>query len=104
MVESLPEKADYHQSDLTAILQREALVNTQPDYNIFLVIGMVITVPMWIAMIWAEVRIVQKAGYSGWCFLWTLVPIANIVVFFIFAFRPWPIERRLASMETNVFR
>ena len=82
-------------------------MNTQPmspGDSVFFIVVMVAMVPIWIVTIWAEVRIVQKAGYSGWYFLWALVPIANIVAFFIFAFRPWPIEQRLASMEEKVFR
>jgi hypothetical protein len=53
--------------------------------------------------IWAYVRIVQKAGYSGWNVLWTFVPVANLVVFFIFAFGRWPIEDKIARLESKIF-
>ena len=56
-----------------------------------------------VAMVWAYVRIVQKAGFSGWYLLWMLVPIANIIVFFRFAFGRWPIEDRIADLESKVF-
>jgi uncharacterized membrane protein YhaH (DUF805 family) len=36
------------------------------------------------------VRIVQKAGYSGWWCLLLLVPIVNIVMIWVFAFASWP--------------
>ena len=38
----------------------------------------------------AWVKIITKAGYSGWWVLIGLVPIANIVMFLVFAFSDWP--------------
>jgi hypothetical protein len=47
---------------------------------------------------WA--KILSKAGYSGWWVLIVLVPfvgpLVGVVLFFIFAFSEWPIERHLA--------
>ena len=45
--------------------------------------------------IYVYVRIVRKAGYSGWWVLLGIVPIANLVVLVMFAFAEWPIERQL---------
>lgn len=42
-------------------------------------------------------RIASKAGYSGALSLLMLVPLANVVILFIFAFSEWPIERRLQA-------
>jgi len=36
------------------------------------------------------VNIVQRAGYSGWWVLVTLVPLVNIVMLWVFAFSRWP--------------
>jgi hypothetical protein len=36
------------------------------------------------------VKIIQKAGYSGWWILLWFVPIANIVMLWVFAFADWP--------------
>lgn len=36
------------------------------------------------------VKILRKAGYSGWWILIWLVPIANIVMLWVFAFSDWP--------------
>ncbi len=47
--------------------------------------------------VWAYVRIIQKAGYSGWWVLMGLVPIGNLVMLCLFAFKEWPIERELAA-------
>jgi Protein of unknown function (DUF805) len=43
----------------------------------------------------AFVRILHQAGYSGWWVLIGLVPVVNIVMFFVFAFRQWPVRREL---------
>ena len=36
------------------------------------------------------VRIVQKAGYSGWWCVLLIIPLVNIVFLWIFAFARWP--------------
>ena len=38
----------------------------------------------------ALVRIVQRAGYSGWWILIVLVPGANLLALWYFGFGPWP--------------
>ena len=42
---------------------------------------------------WMTVRILRKAGYSGWWSLLTLIPIVNIVMIWVFAFSDWPALR-----------
>jgi hypothetical protein len=66
-------------------------------------VTLLIAVPIWFAMIWAYVRIVQKAGYSGWNVLWGFVPLVNIIMFFVFAFSEWPVTRRIKELEHRVF-
>ena len=75
----------------------------QGPSGVVLAIMLVIMVPLWVTSIWACVRILQKAGYSGWSLLWYLVPIVGIVMFFVFAFSEWPIQRKLAELERRVF-
>jgi len=62
---------------------------------------------IWLALVclmaWPYVRIIQKAGYSGWNILWMLVPIANIIMLFVFAFSRWPIEEKVERLESKVF-
>ena len=65
--------------------------------------GFLVWLVMFGGLIWAHVRIVQKAGYSGWNILWVFVPIANIVMLFVFAFSKWPIEDKVARLEARVF-
>jgi uncharacterized membrane protein YhaH (DUF805 family) len=37
-----------------------------------------------------SVKILGKAGYSGWWVLLVFVPLANIIAIWIFAFADWP--------------
>ena len=52
-----------------------------------------------IVMVWAYVRIIRRAGYSGWWVLIGLVPLVNLVMLLVFAFREWPIQRELAQLR-----
>jgi hypothetical protein len=36
--------------------------------------------------------IIRKAGFSGWWVLLTLVPLANLIMLWIFAFVRWPVQ------------
>jgi uncharacterized membrane protein len=38
----------------------------------------------------AWVKIISKAGYSGWWVLIALAPLVNVIMFFVFAFSSWP--------------
>jgi hypothetical protein len=35
-------------------------------------------------------RVLRRIGFSGWWALLWIVPFANIVALWIFAYRPWP--------------
>jgi hypothetical protein len=48
-----------------------------------------------IASIVGTVKIISKAGYSGWFVLLGLIPLVNLVMFFVFAFSEWPIQKEL---------
>lgn len=74
-----------------------------PDFtpavtSAFAVIGLVY-VAILVVMIIAYAKIIGKAGYSPWWVLMMFVPIGNIIVFFMFAFSEWPIQRRLRQLE-----
>jgi hypothetical protein len=45
-------------------------------------------------------RIVSKAGYTGAWALIALVPLVNLVFFFIFAFSDWPILKTLRAAQS----
>ncbi|EMP54692.1 hypothetical protein ACFQGA_01730 [Marinobacter koreensis] len=51
-----------------------------------LLIAVFIVVPVW--------RICQRAGFSGWLSLLTLVPLVNLGLLYFLAFAEWPIDKR----------
>lgn len=55
-----------------------------------------------VVFIWAYVRIITRAGYSGWWVLIGLVPLVNVVMFLVFAFKEWPIQRELAQLRMQL--
>lgn len=69
-----------------------------------LAVFIVIYVAFLVLAIVATVKIVTKAGYSGWWVLIGLIPLVNIVFYFIFAFSRWPIlgelEEARAALRT----
>ena len=52
-----------------------------------------------VAYVVAVVRIITRAGYSGWWVLVAFVPLLNIVMFLVFAFSRWPIQRELEALR-----
>jgi hypothetical protein len=51
----------------------------------------------------AWVQILSKAGHSGWWVLIGIVPLANIVMFLVFAFSKWPSLQRNVPMFAGGF-
>ena len=49
----------------------------------------------------ATVKVITKAGYSGWWILASFVPLLNFVMFLVFAFSKWPIERQLEAARRS---
>jgi hypothetical protein len=66
----------------------------------FFVIGLVVL----IFSLVCQVKIISKAGYSGWYVLTGFVPILGFVMFLIFAFGKWPIQERLEAAERGMGR
>jgi len=50
-----------------------------------------------IATLVGYVFILRKAGYSGWLVLLGLIPVVNVVLFFVFAFSEWPVVKELKA-------
>jgi predicted PurR-regulated permease PerM len=46
---------------------------------------------------WPGVRILRKAGYSGWWILLIFLPLVNFVAVWVFAYADWPRLRTTAS-------
>lgn len=45
---------------------------------------------LFVLLIWLLVRILHKAGYSGWWTLLLFLPAVNIIMVWAFAFAKWP--------------
>ena len=44
------------------------------------------------------VQLLRRTGHNpAWCIL-TLIPVLNLVVFWFFAFKPWPTDKKLANI------
>lgn len=64
-----------------------------------LVFFLVLELGFLVLSIIATVKIVTKAGYSGWWVLMAFVPVANVVMFLIFAFSKWPVLQKLEALR-----
>ena len=69
-------------------------------FVVFLVVGIAVA----IFSLVCQVKIISKAGYSGWYVLTGFVPILGFVMFLIFAFAKWPIQERLEAAERGTGR
>ena len=77
--------------------------NASGGLIVFFVLLSLVYLAVLVASIWAYVRIVRRTGFSGWWVLMGLVPIGNIVVFLMWAFREWPIQQELAALRAQVY-
>lgn len=50
----------------------------------------------------AAVKVVTKAGYSGWWVLITIVPLVGTVFILIFAFSTWPVTREVQMLRAQL--
>jgi hypothetical protein len=66
------------------------------------VIGIILYLALIIFFVYCYCKISGRAGYSPWMGLIMLVPIANIVILYMFAFKTWPIESQ-GSVNPNTF-
>lgn len=53
--------------------------------------------------IWLPVRILRRAGYSGWWVILGIIPLVNVVMIWVFAFSTWPATQRAAYKVEEVF-
>jgi ATP/ADP translocase len=54
-----------------------------------LIVGLALTA----FYIWMAWKVVDRAGWNGAWSLTLLIPLVNIVMIFMFAFKTWPIHR-----------
>jgi uncharacterized membrane protein YhaH (DUF805 family) len=79
-------------------------MNSSSSSNVTVAVSalIVLSLVLTIVYIWAYVRIIRRAGYSGWWILIGLVPVVNVVMFLVFAFKEWPIQRELALLRMQL--
>ena len=63
--------------------------------------AVVVGIAVWVLFLVAGIRVIRKAGYSGWWILVAFVPLLNTVMFLVFAFSTWPVERELAAWRAQ---
>lgn len=61
-------------------------------YLLFLIGLIILFVIVWL-------RIFRKAGFGSWTGLLMFLPIVNIIMLLILAFKEWPIEKRVREIE-----
>jgi hypothetical protein len=52
--------------------------------------------------VFAAVKVVTKAGYSGWWVLITFVPLVGMVFVLVFAFSAWPVTREVQMLRAQL--
>jgi hypothetical protein len=60
----------------------------------FYALVLLVYIPVAIIAVLAWVKIISKAGYSGWWVLVALVPLLNLIMFLVFAFSDWPVRKQ----------
>jgi len=54
---------------------------------------------IWLVFLIAYIKIISKAGYSGWWVLIMFVPIVNVIMLLVFAYKEWPIQHELRELR-----
>jgi hypothetical protein len=83
----------------TATGQINNCLSVPHTVSVFFAVFGVFSIFLFVLGLICEIKIITKAGYSGWYVLTAFVPILNIVMFLVFAFGKWPIQTRLENAE-----
>jgi len=52
--------------------------------------------------VWLNIRILNKAGYSGWWSIVLFIPLVNIIMIWVFAFSKWPKLNRSPDSDVKI--
>jgi uncharacterized membrane protein YhaH (DUF805 family) len=79
-------------------------VCTEPSAGLFASFGILAIIEIAVAVlgIVAAVKVVSKAGYSGWWVLIALVPIVGSVFILVFAFSTWPVTLEVQGLRAQL--
>jgi len=92
-------------ADVTCSTDSAGTVNcTGASAGLFAGLGILLFVYLAIAVlsIVAAVKIVTKAGYSGWWVLIAFIPIVGSIFVLIFAFSTWPVTREVEMLKRQL--
>jgi Na+/melibiose symporter-like transporter len=67
-----------------------------PELTAFAVFGSLL---IFLVSAVGAVAVIRKAGYSGWWAATIFVPVVGFIMFLVFAFSRWPVQRRLDHAE-----
>lgn len=59
--------------------------------------GSLLALVISLAIFYPYVRVLRRAGFSGWWFLLMFVPVVNVIMIWVFAFVKWPAVDRTTS-------
>lgn len=62
-------------------------MESSPTAQVTQLLPLILTVAL---TLWMGVRILRKAGYSGWWSLLAVVPLLNIAMIWVFSMSDWP--------------
>lgn len=65
------------------------------------VVLLVVYLALIVISIVAAVKVVSKAGYSGWWVLVSVIPVVNFVMILVFAFSDWPVLREVRALRSE---
>ena len=70
-----------------------------PESTMFALAFLAFELLIFVVSVWAGVKVITKAGYSGWWILVSFIPFVNFVMGLVFAFSKWPVTQRLEAAE-----
>lgn len=62
----------------------------EPHSSLIYVIALLVA----LVTLYAYLRIIRRAGFSGWWILVMFVPVVNLIMLWVFAFVEWPALKR----------
>jgi Protein of unknown function (DUF2510) len=86
----------------TLIAMADQVTSTRAATGVAVSVVLFIYLAIVVISILAAVKVVTKAGYSGWWVLITLVPVLNFVMLLVFAFSEWPVVREVKTLRAQL--
>ncbi len=72
--------------------------------TLFGILGLLLLALFMAPFVVAWWKIFKKAGYNKYLSFLMVVPLANLVMFFIFAFKKWPVQKELEQLRQQLLK